>query len=156
MPTTAPPQKKLRVEFSVGEPDTERFVTFSDDVAVSATRDWFERAGLAVSYLFGTGNHPHVVRLCPPAPGTYFNKINAIKVLRDLTGLGLKDSKDLVEGTAPGVTPGVLMVCDTQAEARRVAERFKAEAQADVGVEPTDDVTVLGNAPKARRLGPLP
>ncbi|MCL1885550.1 MAG: 50S ribosomal protein L7/L12 [Dehalococcoidia bacterium] len=35
------------------------------------------------------------------------NKINAIRVVRELTGLGLKESKDLVEGAPKNVKEGV-------------------------------------------------
>jgi large subunit ribosomal protein L7/L12 len=35
------------------------------------------------------------------------NKINVIKVVRELTGLGLKESKDLVEGAPRSVKEGV-------------------------------------------------
>ena len=34
------------------------------------------------------------------------NKINVIKVVRELTGLGLKDAKDLVDGAPEGVKEG--------------------------------------------------
>jgi large subunit ribosomal protein L7/L12 len=35
------------------------------------------------------------------------NKINAIKVVREITGLGLKEAKDLVEGAPKAVKEGV-------------------------------------------------
>ena len=35
------------------------------------------------------------------------NKINAIKVVREVTGLGLKEAKDLVEGAPKAVKEGV-------------------------------------------------
>jgi large subunit ribosomal protein L7/L12 len=37
------------------------------------------------------------------------NKINAIKVVREITGLGLKEAKDLVEGAPKPVKEGVSM-----------------------------------------------
>lgn len=44
------------------------------------------------------------------------NKINVIKVVRELTGLGLKEAKDLVEGAPKAVKEGV---------AKAVAEDIK-------------------------------
>jgi large subunit ribosomal protein L7/L12 len=38
------------------------------------------------------------------------NKINVIKVVRELTGLGLKEAKDLVEGAPKAVKEGVAKV----------------------------------------------
>lgn len=35
------------------------------------------------------------------------NKINAIKVVREITGLGLKEAKDLVEGAPKSVKEGI-------------------------------------------------
>jgi len=35
------------------------------------------------------------------------NKINAIKVVREITGLGLKEAKDLVEGAPKAVKEGI-------------------------------------------------
>jgi large subunit ribosomal protein L7/L12 len=35
------------------------------------------------------------------------NKINAIKVVREITGLGLKEAKDLVEGAPKAIKEGV-------------------------------------------------
>ena len=39
------------------------------------------------------------------APGA--NKINVIKVVREITGLGLKEAKDLVEGAPAPIKEGV-------------------------------------------------
>lgn len=44
------------------------------------------------------------------------NKIQAIKAVRELTGLGLKESKDLVEGEARGV--GINLKADVAAKFR--------------------------------------
>jgi large subunit ribosomal protein L7/L12 len=35
------------------------------------------------------------------------NKINAIKVVREITGLGLKEAKDLVEGAPKAIKEGI-------------------------------------------------
>ena len=57
------------------------------------------------------------------------NKLNVIKVVRELTGLGLKDAKDLVEGAPKAVKEGV---------SKDEAEKIKAaltEAGATVEVK---------------------
>ena len=57
------------------------------------------------------------------------NKLNVIKVVRELTGLGLKDAKDMVEGAPKAVKEGV---------SKDEAEKIKAalvEAGATVDVK---------------------
>jgi len=61
------------------------------------------------------------------APGA--NKINVIKVVREITGLGLKEAKDLVDNPPKAVKEGI---------AREEAEEIKkklAEAGAEVEVK---------------------
>ena len=53
------------------------------------------------------------------------SKINVIKVVRELTGLGLKDAKDLVDGAPKDVKAGVSKV-----EAEDMAKKLK-----DAGAE---------------------
>lgn len=48
-------------------------------------------------------------------------KINVIKVVRELTGLGLKEAKDLVDGAPKPVKEGV-----DRAEAKKMEEALKA------------------------------
>ena len=48
------------------------------------------------------------------------NKINVIKVVREITGLGLKEAKDLVEGAPKPVNEGV-----TKAEAAAIKKKFE-------------------------------
>jgi len=56
------------------------------------------------------------------------NKIGAIKEVRTITGLGLKDAKDLVEGAPKTVKAGV-----TKEEAAKLKEQLeKAGAKVDV------------------------
>lgn len=55
------------------------------------------------------------------------NKINVIKVVRELTGLGLKEAKELVEGVPKVVKEGV-----AKDEADKVAAKLK---DAGAGVE---------------------
>ena len=61
------------------------------------------------------------------AAGT--NKIGAIKAVREITGLGLKDAKDLVEGAPKAVKEGV-----SKAEADEMATKLK-EAGAEVEIK---------------------
>lgn len=49
------------------------------------------------------------------------NKINVIKVVRELTGLGLKDAKDLVDGAPKPVKEGI---------AKKDAEDIKGKLEA--------------------------
>jgi large subunit ribosomal protein L7/L12 len=49
------------------------------------------------------------------------NKINAIKVVREITGLGLKEAKDLVEGAPKAVKEGV-----SKEEAEDVKKKLEA------------------------------
>jgi len=54
------------------------------------------------------------------------SKINVIKVVREVTGLGLKDAKDMVDGAPKEVKAGV-----SKAEAEDIAKKLK-EAGAEV------------------------
>jgi large subunit ribosomal protein L7/L12 len=53
--------------------------------------------------------------------GAGAQKIQVIKVVRELTGLGLKDAKDLVDGAPKEVKAGV-----SKAEAADMADKLKA------------------------------
>jgi large subunit ribosomal protein L7/L12 len=55
--------------------------------------------------------------------------INVIKVVRELTGLGLKDAKDLVDGAPKDVKVGV-----NKAEAEDIAKKLK-DAGAEVEIK---------------------
>ena len=61
--------------------------------------------------------------------GAGANKIAVIKVVRELTGLGLKEAKDLVDGAPKAVKEKV-----SKADADAVAEKLK-EAGAEVEVK---------------------
>lgn len=56
-------------------------------------------------------------------------KINVIKVVREITGLGLKDAKDLVDGAPKDVKAGV-----NKAEADDIAKKIK-DAGGDVEIK---------------------
>ena len=57
------------------------------------------------------------------------SKLNVIKVVREITGLGLKDAKDLVESAPKAIKEGV-----AKDEADKIAEQLKA-AGAEVEVK---------------------
>ena len=57
------------------------------------------------------------------------NKIGVIKVVREVTGLGLKEAKDLVDGAPKSVKAGI-----TKAEADGIIEKFK-ESGAELEVK---------------------
>jgi large subunit ribosomal protein L7/L12 len=57
------------------------------------------------------------------------NKLGVIKVVREVTGLGLKDAKDLVDGAPKDVKAGV-----NKAESEEIAKKLK-EAGAEVEVK---------------------
>ena len=57
------------------------------------------------------------------------SKLNVIKVVREITGLGLKDAKDLVEGAPKTIKEGI-----AKDEAEKIAEQLKA-AGAEVEVK---------------------
>ena len=56
------------------------------------------------------------------------NKLNVVKVVKDLTGLGLKEAKELVDGAPKNIKEGV-----AKAEADEIANKLK-EAGAEVEI----------------------
>jgi large subunit ribosomal protein L7/L12 len=56
------------------------------------------------------------------------NKLNVVKVVKDLTGLGLKEAKELVDGAPKNVKEGV-----AKGEAEEIANKLK-EAGAEVEI----------------------
>ncbi|MDX1938257.1 MAG: 50S ribosomal protein L7/L12 [Flavihumibacter sp.] len=57
------------------------------------------------------------------------SKLNVVKIVKDLTGLGLKEAKELVDGAPKAVKEGV-----SKAEAEDIANKLK-EAGADVEIQ---------------------
>jgi len=57
------------------------------------------------------------------------NKINVIKVVREITGLGLKEAKDLVDGAPKPVKEGI-----SKEEAEQIAKKLQ-EAGAEVEIK---------------------
>lgn len=56
------------------------------------------------------------------------SKLNVVKIVKDLTGLGLKEAKDLVDGAPKNIKEGI-----SKAEAEEIVGRLK-EAGADVEI----------------------
>ena len=56
------------------------------------------------------------------------NKLNVVKIVKDLTGLGLKEAKDLVDGAPKNIKEGI-----AKAEAEEIAAKLK-DAGADVEI----------------------
>jgi large subunit ribosomal protein L7/L12 len=56
------------------------------------------------------------------------SKLNVVKIVKDLTGLGLKEAKDMVDGAPKNIKEGV-----SKAEAEDIAAKLK-EAGADVEI----------------------
>jgi large subunit ribosomal protein L7/L12 len=54
------------------------------------------------------------------------SKLNVVKIVKDLTGLGLKEAKDLVDGAPKNIKEGI-----SKAEAEEIVAKLK-EAGADV------------------------
>ena len=57
------------------------------------------------------------------------NKLNVVKIVKDITGLGLKEAKDLVDGAPKAIKEGI-----PKAEAEEVVNRLK-EAGAEVEIQ---------------------
>lgn len=56
------------------------------------------------------------------------SKLNVVKIVKDITGLGLKEAKDLVDGAPKNIKEGI-----SKTEAEEIANRLK-EAGADVEI----------------------
>ena len=56
------------------------------------------------------------------------NKLNVVKIAKDITGLGLKEAKELVDGAPKAIKEGV-----SKAEAEEIAAKLK-EAGAEVEI----------------------
>jgi len=56
------------------------------------------------------------------------SKLNVVKIVKDITGLGLKEAKDMVDGAPKNIKEGV-----SKTEAEEIANRLK-EAGADVEI----------------------
>ena len=56
------------------------------------------------------------------------SKLNVVKIVKELTGLGLKEAKDMVDGAPKTIKEGI-----SKAEAEEITNRLK-EAGADVEI----------------------
>ena len=107
------PKGKIRIEFSVSDPETLKYVTFADDVWPHDVKEWFIRASLGVEQLY-TIRQTCAISIDPsPLTGQINQKINCIKLVRGITGCGLKEAKDLIESNSPHVPiKGMLFICE--------------------------------------------
>ena len=55
------------------------------------------------------------------------SKLNVVKIVKDLTGLGLKEAKELVDGAPKPIKEGV-----SKAEAEEICSKLKAGADVEV------------------------
>lgn len=106
------------MEFSVREPDSERFVTFSDDVDLDKVKDWFERVSLGVQQLFDTATAPVSIIL----RHDNHQRIMAIKMVREITMCGLKEAKEAVEDSMKLGHP--MIICEDGRDAPSVMQKF--------------------------------
>ena len=123
--------KKIRVKFSVQVVDdsteeTDRYISFSEDIGTHEVRQFFNRTGDAVSLLFSGAIQTVAVVL--PNDWPYDMKISTIKAVRSVWNLGLKEAKDVVEGTFMGKTLPyhVVGVVSDDGAAERVVNEFAA------------------------------
>lgn len=105
---------KLRIEFSVRDIETDRYVTFASDVSMVGIKEFFARAALGVEHIFDTARVPTMMRLT----SVPVNKIAAIKLLRQYTNCDLITAKNVIEAG------GELFVCDDGRDADSVIKAF--------------------------------
>jgi large subunit ribosomal protein L7/L12 len=84
-------------------------------------------AGPAVSGAAPAAEEKTAFSVILKAPGA--NKLNVVKIVKDLTGLGLKEAKDLVDGAPKPIKEGV-----SKADADAMVTKLK-EAGAEVEVQ---------------------
>lgn len=140
---------KIRIEFSVSDPETERYVTFADDVWPTDVKEWFVRASLGVEQLFRLSS-TCVIMLDPDCQ--VVQKIQCIKLVRMFTNCGLKEAKDLVERNSPLVpTPGILFLCE-KADCKNIdtiIRKFAEIGGTKVNARPAEfDMLMNGKIPK--------
>jgi large subunit ribosomal protein L7/L12 len=102
------------------------------DALLKAIEDtWGVKVGVAVAPGPGAGpgpdkeKEPEQTEFTVVLKASGANKIGVIKVVREVTGLGLKDAKDLVDGAPKDVKAGV-----SKTEAEDIAKKLK-----DAGAE---------------------
>ena len=107
------------------------------DALLKALEDkWGVKVGAAVAQSTGTattatdtgGTEPTEFTVILKSGGA--NKIGVIKVVREITGLGLKDAKDMVDGA-----PKELKANASKADAEDIAKKLK-DAGAEVELKP--------------------
>jgi large subunit ribosomal protein L7/L12 len=106
------------------------------DALLKALEDrWGVKVGVAVSQGPGPGpdkgkdTEPEQTEFTVVLKSGGASKIGVIKVVREVTGLGLKDAKDLVDGAPKDVKAGV-----NKAESEEISKKLK-DAGAEVEIK---------------------
>ena len=105
------------------------------DALLKALEDrWGVKVGVAVTSSPGPGPEkkdaePEQTEFTVVLKSGGANKIGVIKVVREVTGLGLKDAKDLVDGAPKDVKAGI-----NKTESEEIVKKLK-EAGAEVEVK---------------------
>jgi len=119
-------------------PKMEEFVNYIESMSVldlsKLVKVLEERLGVSAAAPMAVAAAPAAGAAAPVEEKTEFdvilkdggsNKINVIKEVRTITGLGLKESKDLVEGAPKPVKTGV-----AKAEAEELKKKLEAAGAA--------------------------
>lgn len=89
---------KLHVQFVIGDPSTDCYVQFKDELDKADIGEWFARVSQGIQQVFNTFPYKLGLNIVNNP-----NKIASIKLVRELTGCGLKEAKDAVEGMPPHI-----------------------------------------------------
>lgn len=137
---------KLHIEFSVREPESERYVTFVDDVQPIEIQNWFQRVALGIEQLFSVSAEHGPCGIVMKGPGQGpVERIAAIRLVRELAVCGLREAKDAVDAS-DDITP--FLICDDAKMSAIIADKFK-RLNIIVDIMKVDTSTF---APKAQRV----
>lgn len=89
-----------------------RELTFGEEVEPGKMNDFFDRIKQALYYVFIVNTVSRCVVTIDPSE-RLVNKIQVIKIIREYTGLGLKESKDIAECSSPTYVRGALAWFET-------------------------------------------
>lgn len=106
---------KLRIEFSVRDPETDRYINFVSDVPMGDVKEFFVRASIGIEHIFDTVRAPTMLRLTTVPT----NKIAAIKLLRQYVQCDLLTAKNTIEAG------NELFVCEDGRDAIKVIKAFE-------------------------------
>ena len=114
--------------------DKDAFITALDSMSVMELNDLVkaieEKFGVSAAAVVATGGGGGGAAAAPVEEKTEFNvvltaaganKVGVIKAVRELTGLGLKEAKDLVDGAPKNVKEGIAKA-DADAALKKLVE----------------------------------